>query len=128
MDNVVTFLHVFKVMLNRIWIKSNNYGSLTDIFEIFQRKSEDFDKTIVLVLGLKANTNLFMMQLLFDKFYKADVWLIALLHKENITWLEREMMIGFLSFCAKMIPFDRVFMQLLWDFVAIFFFSRSSFW
>ncbi len=128
MDNVVTFLDVIKVMPNRIWIKSNNYGSLTDIFEIFRRKSEDFDKTIVQVLGLKANTNLFMMQLLFDKFYKEDVWVIALLHKENITWLKREMMIGFLSFCAKMIPFDWVFMQLLGDFVAIFFFSRWSFW
>ncbi len=44
---------------DRIWIKINNYTRLTDIFGILWQEIKDLEGTVVSVLAIKVDTNLF---------------------------------------------------------------------
>ncbi len=56
----MAFLPEVKATTNRIWIKSNDYAHLTDIFEIDQYKVKDLERTVIFAFSIMVDTNLFI--------------------------------------------------------------------
>ncbi len=88
LDNYVAFISVIKVIPDRIWIKSDNYARLTDIFRISWLEIKDLEEMVVSVFGIKVDTNLFTLRLLCNKLYKEGESAMATLIKWSMMLLE----------------------------------------
>jgi len=76
------------------------YKKITDILGIPRNESKDQLGTVLTVLGLEVDTNLFTLWVPEDKLaqaYKATAQALSL---DSITRKEIEIVVGFLGFCA----------------------------
>lgn len=87
LNNFVILLPAIEVTLDKIWMKSNNYATFIDIFTIPQYESKDLERMVVLIFGIRVDTNVFTVCLPRNKFYKA--------YKETTTGLNKRSMILF---------------------------------
>ncbi len=77
----------------------------------FDKGGKDHDGTVVVVFGIKVDTNFFTAPFSNNKFYKEYEFTKAALRNQSMTLVKIKIMIGFLSFCANMLYLSSVLMQ-----------------
>ena len=82
---------------------------------------------IVFVVDIEINTNLFVAQISIDKLEKARDATKEALSKQTLTLYKTQSLTDFLSFYARVVWLEWVFMHKLWDFVAFYFMGSSQF-
>ena len=99
---------------------NTEYKKITDILGISRNQSKDQLGTVLTVLGLEVDTNLFTLQVPEDKLaqaYKATAQTLSL---DSITRKEIEIVAGFLGFCAPVVQLGRLHLHTIWTFIASF--------
>lgn len=122
------FIHV--VSANSLSSLDNihqGYNNLTDCLGIPRNESKDAEGTIVSVLGIELDTNLFTARLPEKKLHRAIEATKAALIQQSLTLREAQSLTGFLSFCARAVRLGWVFMRSLWDFIASYPSQSSSY-
>ncbi len=99
-----------KATPDRILMESDNYARLTDIFGVPRQETKDLEGTIVSVLDIEIDTNLFTTRLQHDELHKKCELSAPALNKQRMTLLGVQMLTCFLSFCAKAVRLGLVFM------------------
>ncbi len=118
--NFVALLPEVEATSNKIWIENNDSARFTDIVGIPQWITKDLEGKIVCAFNIEVDTNFLTSRMWFDKLHKVCEWEATVLIKLNIRSLEMQTWTGFLSFSAKVVYLDRVFIWLHSDFVAKF--------
>ena len=77
-----------------------DYIAITDILGISWNDKKNQSGSIISVLGLEIDTNLFTLRVPEDKMERAFKATSQALQQESITLKEIEALAGFLSFCA----------------------------
>lgn len=105
----MALLLAVKVTPDEIWNESNNYTFFIDILEIPRQKPKDLEQSVIPVLGIKVNTNIFTFRILRNKLHEECHLVIAELNKQSRTFLKIKLLTEFLCFCAKKIRLGGVF-------------------
>ena len=103
------------------------YKLLTNSLGVPRQESKDCTGTLVSVLGIEIDTNLFIAQIPKEKLEKAKSATGDALSKDSLTLHELQSLTGFFSFCAQVVQLGWVFMRNFWDFIASFPSGVSSF-
>ena len=98
----------------------HEYRSLTDVLGIPRNKSKDCQGTVIEVLGIELDSNLFEARLPPEKLHRAISSSSAALESGSLTLLEADTLAGFLSFCSQVVRLGRAFMSSLWEFISAF--------
>ena len=96
------------------------YRTLTDVLGIPRNDSKDCQGTVIEVLGIELDTNLFKARLPPEKLRRAIAASAAALESGSLTLSEADSLAGFLSFCSQVIRLGRAFMSSLWEFISAF--------
>ena len=99
---------------------NHEYRILTDVLGIPRNDAKDYQGTVVEVLGIELNTNLFEARLPPEKLCRATALSAAALESGTLTLHEADTLAGFLSFCSQVVRLGRAFMSSLWDFILVF--------
>ena len=98
----------------------HEYRSLTDVLGIPRNESKDCQGTVIEVLGIELDINLFEARLPSEKLRRAITSSSAALESGSLTLYEADTLAGFLSFCSQVVRLGRAFMSSLWEFISTF--------
>jgi reverse transcriptase-like protein len=103
------------------------YIEITNILGIPRNDSKDRVGTVLTVLGLEIDTNLFTLRVPEEKLLQAYKATAKALDQDSITLNEIQSTAGFLGFCAPAVQLGRLHMRTIWTFVASFPQHKSHF-
>jgi len=104
-----------------------DYIAITDILGIPRNDKKNQSGSIISVLGLEIDTNLFTLRVPEDKMERAFKATSQALQQESITLKEIEALAGFLGFCAPAVQLGRLHLRTIWSFVASYPQNKSHF-
>ena len=104
-----------------------DYIAITDILGIPRNDKKNQSGSIISVLGLEIDTNLFTLRVPEDKMERAFKATSQALQQESITLKEIEALAGFLGFCAPAVQLGRFHLRTIWSFVASYPQNKSHF-
>ena len=96
------------------------YRTLIDVLGIPRNDSKDCQGTVVEVLGIELDINLFEARLPLEKLRRAIALSAAVLESGTLTLHEADTLAGFLSFYSHVVRLGRAFMSSLWEFISAF--------
>ncbi len=117
----MAFLPAFKDTSDEILMESNNYVYLKKILQIPQQQTKYFARTIVVILVINVNTNLFTSRLPRNKPHDVFELAIETINKTSIMFLKIADVNQLIVFLYSYGILRLVFIQALCDFVAKFF-------
>ena len=103
------------------------YIQITDILGIPHNESKDQLGTVLPVLGLEIDSNLFTLCVPKDKLAQSHKATSQALCQSSITRKEIESVAGFLGFCAPAVQLGRLHLRTIWKFIASFPQHKSHF-
>ena len=119
-DNFIALLHAVDAAPERIRIECNNYACFTDILGIPWQGTKNFERTVVLIFGIKVDTNFFTVRFSPDRLVMENELWETEIKKLGMLLFELQTLTSFLSFCAKVLHWSGTFMRSLEDFVVKF--------
>ena len=99
---------------------NHEYRSLTDVLGIPRNESKDYEGTVVEVLEIEIDSNLFEARLPTKKLRRALSSAAAALKADTLSLHETDTLAGFLSFYNRVVRLGRVFMSSIWEFISAF--------
>lgn len=116
LDNFIAIFSVKVATLSRIRAETKAYIWLTELLGIPCNDSKDHKRTIIIVFGIKVDTNIFTVRLPLEKLERAKKATEKLFKDRSVSFHEVQSLMGFLSFCSQVVRLGRVFMKRLWEF------------
>ncbi len=112
------YVAIFKanVTPERLKLEAEAYIWLTDLLGLLRNDTKDTQGTAVIVFGIEIDTSSVTARLLIDKLEKAIKVTAKILNQKSISFIDMQLLIGFLSFCSQAVKLGRVFTRRLWDF------------
>ena len=104
-----------------------DYITITDVLGIPRNVKKDQSGSVITVLGLEVDTNLFTLWVPDDKMERAFKATSHALQQESITRKEIEALAGFLGFCAPAVQLGRLHLRTIWTFIASYPQKKSHF-
>ena len=104
-----------------------DYIAITDILGIPRNDKKNQSGSIISVLGLEIDTNLFTLRVPEDKMERAFKATSQALQQESITLKEIEALAGFLGFCAPEVQLGHLHLRTIRSFVASYPQNKSHF-
>lgn len=103
LDDFILILEVILAILSKIESHETGYWFLTNCFRIPRQETKDCIGTIVLVFGIEIDTNIFVARIATDKLQRARESTGWALSQESLTLHKAQSLIGFFSFCARVV-------------------------
>jgi hypothetical protein len=97
-----------------------DYVELTNALGLLRNDSKDASGTKVEALGIEIDTVAMTARISARKIAKARSLVSTALTKGNLTQLQTQKIIGFLSFCASVVTLGRTYLRRLWDYASTF--------
>ena len=88
---------------------NRKYRAFTDVLDILRNDSKDYQGTVIEVLGIELDTNLFEARLPSEKLRRTIAASAAALESSSLTLYEADSLTGFLSFCSQVVRLGRAF-------------------
>ena len=117
LDDFIAIFTATQATSNRMRREARAYVWVTDLLGIPRNDSKDREGTQITVFGIEVNTSSFTARLPPEKLEKAIKAMAKVLAEQSVSFLDIQALIGFLSFCSKVVRLGRAFMRRLWDFV-----------
>ena len=104
------------------FIKKINYEykSLTNILDIPRNESKNYEDTVIKMLEIKIDFNLFKARLSAEKLRRALSFAIVTLKTSILFLYETDTLAGFFFFYNRIVRFGRVFISSIWEFILAF--------
>jgi hypothetical protein len=104
-----------------------DYSLLAAALDIPENHKKDAIRRIIVVLGVKIDSELIEARLDSAKLIKAKKLITAILQKSRLSLHDTKSIVGFLFWCAKVIRLRRLFLHELFAFKKRFKLSSSDF-
>ena len=105
------------------FIKKINYEYkfLINIFGIPRNESKDYESTVVKMLKIKIDFNLFEARFSAEKLRRTFFSAVVALKVGILSLYEADTLAGFLFFYSRVVRLGRVFISSIWEFILVFF-------
>ena len=87
---------------------------------ISRNESKNYENTIIKILEIKIDSNLFEARLPAKKLRRALSFAAIALKTDILSLYEADTLAGFLSFYSRVVRLERAFMSSIWEFISAF--------
>lgn len=98
-------------------VEKKAYIQLMDLLGVSRNNSKDVQRIVVVVFGIKVDTSYFIACLPKEKLDKATRAITKVLSQKSVSFIDMQLLVGFLLFYLQVVRLGRVFMKRLWDFI-----------
>lgn len=114
------FIFIFRAgpdLMKRVAHFHKQYNLVTDMLGVPRNEKKDCEGQVIEILGIEYDTLRHIARLSKEKLEKARAGTASLLAKESVALEEIRSVVGFLSFCSKVVKLGKVYMPYLYAFL-----------